>query len=420
MKTVNTLIIGAGVSGLSYANFCNEDYMIVEKEDEVGGLCRTIYQDGFVWDYAGHFFHFADKDIKDFFDTHINMEDLVTCKKNTAIYYEGRLIDYPFQMNIHQLPKSEFIECLYDLFHRNEKAKYNDFEEMLYGKFGKGITEKFLKPYNEKLYACDLSDLDTDAMGRFFPYADPMKIIDNMKKESVETYNNTFEYPKRGAKLFIDVLMKNIHIDKLMMNSMVRAIDPLSKVVNVNGNDIKYTKLVNTIPFNKFVKCLPDEYSGMIRHGLSANKVLVFNMGFDKQALDTNIHWMYFPDKKINFYRVGFYSNILKGNKMSIYVEIGYRESQSIDINEELNKTLVNLKKCGIISNHHLVSYNHVIMDPAYVHITHETQKEIATLKQELAKNDIFTIGRYGNWTYCSIEDCVKQAKGLINMSERI
>ena len=40
------------------------------------------------------------------------------------------------------------------------------------GKFGKSITEMFLKPYNEKLYACDLTKLDKDAMGRFFPYAD--------------------------------------------------------------------------------------------------------------------------------------------------------------------------------------------------------------------------------------------------------
>lgn len=39
---------------------------------------------------------------------------------------------------------------------------------MLYEKFGKNISEKFLVPYNEKLYACDLNMLDSDAMGRFF------------------------------------------------------------------------------------------------------------------------------------------------------------------------------------------------------------------------------------------------------------
>lgn len=53
------LIIGAGVSGLSYANFCgHEDYLIVDKDAEIGGYCKTIKKNGFVWDYSGHFFSF--------------------------------------------------------------------------------------------------------------------------------------------------------------------------------------------------------------------------------------------------------------------------------------------------------------------------------------------------------------------------
>ena len=78
-------------------------------------------------------------------------------------------MDYPFQTNIHQLEKEEFIDCLYDLFHKEEKEDYDSiFGYALWGKFGKSIVEKFLKPYNEKLYAVDLKTLDKDAMGRIF------------------------------------------------------------------------------------------------------------------------------------------------------------------------------------------------------------------------------------------------------------
>ena len=46
------LIIGGGISGLSYAMFMNNtDYIIVEKHKEIGGYCRTIKNSGFVWDY---------------------------------------------------------------------------------------------------------------------------------------------------------------------------------------------------------------------------------------------------------------------------------------------------------------------------------------------------------------------------------
>ena len=104
-------------------------------------------------------------------------EEIVSQVKNTKIYYKGEYIDYPFQTNIHQLEKKECIDCLYDLFNKKEKSNYDSFLDMLYGKFGKSIVEKFLKPYNEKLYACDLNKLDKDAMGRFFPYANINQII---------------------------------------------------------------------------------------------------------------------------------------------------------------------------------------------------------------------------------------------------
>ena len=68
MKKVKHLIIGSGITGLSYANnIKDQDYLIIEKENEIGGYCRTIYQNGFVWDYAGHFFHFKSKELQEKF-----------------------------------------------------------------------------------------------------------------------------------------------------------------------------------------------------------------------------------------------------------------------------------------------------------------------------------------------------------------
>ena len=60
------LIVGAGITGLSYAAATSNDYLVIEKEPEIGGYCRTILQDGFIWDYSGHFFHFRNKDIERF------------------------------------------------------------------------------------------------------------------------------------------------------------------------------------------------------------------------------------------------------------------------------------------------------------------------------------------------------------------
>ena len=417
MKSVDILIIGAGISGLTFAAHCKKDYLIVEKENSVGGLCRTFYQDGFVWDFAGHFFHFATPEVKKMFEAKVSPTDMVKCVKNTNINYYNTMVTYPFQMNIHELPKQEFIDCLYDLFNKEEKNEYCSFKDMLYGKFGKSITEKFLKPYNEKLYACDLNELDTDAMGRFFPYANPKQIIDNMKIDSVQTYNGTFDYPKMGAQFFIDIIAGLVDSNKIMLNSSINSIDVKKKVAIVKDEEISYKILINTMPLNHFVKLINVDYKEQVVGALSCNKVLVINLGFDKRAVNTQTHWTYFPDKNINFYRVGYYSNIIVSDRLSMYIEIGYKENEKINFEEELQFTLENLRKCGIITDHKLISYNMLVINPGYVHITRKSSVAVNNLKKELVKDDIYTIGRYGKWTYCSIEDCMVDA---INLSQLI
>lgn len=60
MEQVQYLIVGAGISGLSLArSLKGKSYLVVEKEPTAGGLCRTHYKNGYVWDFAGHFFHFS-------------------------------------------------------------------------------------------------------------------------------------------------------------------------------------------------------------------------------------------------------------------------------------------------------------------------------------------------------------------------
>ncbi len=418
MRKIKNLIIGAGISGLTYANY-SDDYLIVEKESEVGGYCRTIRQDGFVWDYAGHFFHFNSNEFKKKFLEELSAKDIIWNKKCTKIYYNNSFIDFPFQMNIHQLNKDEFIDCLYDLFNKKEKDKYDSFLDMLYGKFGKSIVEKFLKPYNEKLYATDLTKLDVDAMGRFFPYADKISIINNMKSDSnnVSSYNSSFLYPVNGAGCFIDILFKKLDKTKVLLNTSLELIDIKNKKAKLsNGDIIQYEYLINTIPLNKFLTYI--DKKSILLDELSYNKVLVFNLGFDKNTkLCKKEHWIYVPGNDINFYRCGFYSNILKSDRLSMYIEIGYSKDAIIDnneINKQLKLTLKGLKDIGILDdNIKLISYVPIIMDPAYVHINSITNKKITELKNSLLKDGIYTIGRYGAWIYNSMEDSMLKAKEL-------
>lgn len=418
---IKYLIIGAGISGLTFANYIKDDnYAILEKESEVGGYCRTIKRGDFIWDYAGHFFHFKTDEFKKIFIDNVNPEDIIYKDKCTKILYKNSLIDYPFQTNIHELEKEEFIDCLYDLFNKEEKDNYDNFLDMLYGKFGKSIVEKFLKPYNEKLYACDLKKLDKEAMGRFFPYADLKQIINNMKNNKDSSYNNTFLYPKNGAGSFINILYNKLDKNKVLLDTTITSIDLKNKIVTTNAGDkYKFEYLINTAPLNHFLELFGDEEFERLKDELSYNKVLVFNLGFNKKSKFTKEHWMYIPDKKCNYYRIGFYDNILDSEKLSMYIEIGYDKNADINVKEQLRLTLENLKKQNIIDDTmKLEEYMSIIMDPAYVHINGITYEKILKLKQYLSQTNIYTIGRYGGWTYCSMEDCMIEAKNLCEIFE--
>lgn len=415
MTQVKYLIIGAGISGLTAANYLKKDYLLIEKENEPGGYCRTIHRGDYVWDYAGHFFHFKTDEFRRLFHENIPEQDIISQTKRTKILYKGQLVDYPFQTNIHQLEKQEFIDCLYDLFQRKEKTEYSDFLDMLYGKFGKSIVEKFLKPYNEKLYACDLHQLDKDAMGRFFPYADIPQIIANMKREQDSSYNSTFLYPRNGAGSFLDVLYRRLDSTKVRLGCTLTRVDAERKLAYTDGGEeISFEYLINTAPLNQFLAMLGTDAALELNGRLSYNKVLVFNLGFSKKSAFKE-HWIYVPDKDVNYYRIGFYDNILSTDKLSMYVEIGYPKDAAVDTEQQLALTLENLKRCGIVTeDNSLIASSTILMDPAYVHIRRDTEAAITEMKQSLATSGIHTIGRYGGWTYCSMEDCMLEAKELV------
>jgi len=285
---------------------------------------------------------------------------------------------------------------------------------MLYVKFGKSIAEKFLIPYNEKLYACNLNTLDKNAMGRFFPYADKEDIIRNFRSANNNSYNGSFVYPQGGAIEYVNSVLTHVDKNKIRFLSDVKSIS-LGKheVVLVDGEVIKYDKLISTMPFPQLLDKTGIEYDKSI---YTWNQVLCFNLGFDKKGVDTINHWLYFPEKKYCFYRVGFYDNILGQDKMSLYIELGFSKDDVINPNEWIGPVIRDLEEAGIkAKDQTLIDYESIIMDPAYVHINNRSIADVNEKKAKLSKYDVYSIGRYGSWCYCSIEDNIKEAQELAN-----
>jgi len=413
MDQTKYLIVGAGVSGLSFANFVgSDDYLILESDTEIGGFCKTVVQDGFVWDYSGHFFHFKHKDMETYLLDRMPQDEVRVIQKESAVRYRDGFVDFPFQKNIHQLPQDEFIECLYDLYFKDEGSDGSapaNFKEMLYRKFGRGISEKFLIPYNEKLYATDLTRLDTDAMGRFFPYADVADIIRNFRQTNNTSYNSTFTYPRGGAIQYVRALKHEVPDHKISFQEGLVSVDLDRRVATTTKRQIRFEKLISSTPFPRLMKMtgLPHNPAD-----LTWNKVLVFNLGFDRKGWE-KLHWVYFPERKYCFYRIGFYDNIFNTDRMSLYVELGYPADATVDVQGARTQVLADLTTAGVIQGHQLVSEHNIVLDPAYVHITQQSMAQVQQARAALAEHGVYSIGRYGAWTYCSIEDNMIEARTL-------
>lgn len=426
MDSTKTLIVGAGITGLSTAAALgeagDEDYLVIEADGAIGGYCKTVKRAGFTWDYSGHFFHFRHPEIEAWLRARMPEQRILTVRKRSFIAYKGALVDFPFQKNIHQLEKREFIECIHDLYFARIEAERRgtegepvpaNFREMLFARFGRAIAEKFLVPYNEKLYATDLSRLDPDAMGRFFPHANLSEVMRQLREPDNASYNSTFTYPEGGAIEFVKALQSAVITPQISLNEALQEVDPVKRIARTSKREIRFERMISSVPFNRLLCILGLDANPAV---WTSNKVLVYNLGFDRKG-PREVHWIYYPDPECVFYRIGFYDNIFATDRLSTYVEIGLPAEMRVDrtfIDQTRERVLKDMRRHGITQDHELVAEHHVVMDPAYVHLTKQSIAEKARLCSTLNAQGIHSIGRYGAWTYCSIEDNIVEARKLV------
>ena len=141
----------------------------------------------------------------------------------------------------------------------------------------------------------------------------------------------------------------------------------------------------------------------------------MFNLGFDRKG-PSGVHWIYYPQRDLSFYRVGFYDNIFNTDRMSMYVEIGrpkdWRPAEG-EVDALREQVLDDLVRAGVVDGHELVASHSVLLDPAYVHITEASIADAQAKRDALAEEGVHSIGRYGRWTYSSIEDNIVEAREL-------
>jgi UDP-galactopyranose mutase len=105
-----TIVIGAGPTGLSAA-FHFPDALLLEQNDSVGGWCRSIVQDGFTFDFAGHIMFSNDPYVHEMY-TRLLGDNVHWQEREAWIYSHDVYTRYPFQGALYGLPPEVIKECI--------------------------------------------------------------------------------------------------------------------------------------------------------------------------------------------------------------------------------------------------------------------------------------------------------------------
>jgi protoporphyrinogen oxidase len=331
---------------------------------------------------------------------------VATITKRARVRACGVEVDFPFQRSLHQLPAADRAACLEGLRLASTTPVIGSFKQRMRAQLGEAICTRFIEPYNEKLYACDLDELDAGAMGRFLPHTTYQEVMDQSK--AAANYNDVFRYPRGGAGAYIDNLLKRLPSGTVRCGIAATMVDVMARVVTTPTGRIQANHIVSTVPLPQLMAI-----SGRPSHAHRASRVAVFNLGFARKGRD-DVHWLYFADQALPFYRVGYYDNIHGDDRMALYVEVGVPRDADHDWDALFGKVKNGLQREGLWTDDNtLLSRHQVMLDPAYVLMTRSSQQHADDERTWLRGHNVTSIGRYGRWTYCSIEDNVIEARAL-------
>lgn len=411
------VIVGGGLAGMSAAyHLGHVPHVVLEAAGEPGGLCRTREVDGFLFDYTGHLLHLRDARIERLVDELLpGAFELVG--RRAFIRSRGATLDFPFQANLHGLPLELVADCLTGFVETLGRTVPDDpatsFEEWSLAVFGRGISDAFMLPYNEKLFRRRPAEMTAD----WVSWAVPRPSLGEVVRGALGLpnrglgYNPTFRYPRRGGIGVLPAALAR-RLRHLRLAARVVGVDLERRLVTLaDGERLAWDRLVVTTPLPGFLRMARGARSDLAREAerLDWSVVACLNLGVGRAEIAGGAHWIYFPDADAPFYRVGFPTNfsdsVAPPRTSSLYVEVGLSRDERFEPERLEAEVLAALRREGILEgDDRILARDWVRIDPGYVIFDRARQEVLERVVPELEASGVHLLGRYGAWTYSYME----------------
>lgn len=315
-------IFGAGPCGLTAAWELAKQGVrvtVIEKENAVGGLCKTVRKDGFQFDLGGHRFISKDRelvdDIKSLMGGHLLVRD-----RKSVIRFKDRDFDYPINLpNI--LSQSTLLMSLkfaagyfssWSGFYKSQ-APEGSFERWADTNFGRPLNEYFFKPYTEKLWGIAASKLSDEWAGQRISLLDAKDALLKslgLTKTTPRTFAVKYLYPKRGIGEIFEFMADEIErmggeiilgAKPVKLRTSGSTITGVEFQLKTGGKSvIKADKYLSTIPLNETARLLEPEITTKLPYR-SLRFLNIMLSGIENLSDNT---WMYIPEADLIMTRI--------------------------------------------------------------------------------------------------------------------
>lgn len=341
MDSYKYLILGAGPAGLTFANLLMQNgensFLIIEKEQEAGGLCRSRKVDGFPLDIGGgHFLDVRRPQVNEFLFKFMPEDEWNLFVRNSKIQLKSTLIDHPIEANIWQLPIDEQIEYLTSIATagcNQGKEKPEKFVDWIMWKLGVKITDEYMIPYNSKIFSKNLNELGTYWLDKLpnVSFENTLRSCLEHKAYGEQPGHAKFYYPKKYGYGELWKRMAERIDNRIVYNTQVNGIDFNSNIIfTESGDKLKGKKIVTTIPWEQFefLNNMPMRLQNKIRDLKHSSVYIKY---FD-QKMESDAHWIYYPDKKLDYHRILVRHNFCPNSK-GYWTETNAERFNSNDLN---------------------------------------------------------------------------------------
>jgi len=403
------VIIGAGISGLSAAHHLPAEYVILEKENVIGGL-STQYtprdSGGHRFDFGGHYFHFQDKgEIKEYIEKYGRFKEFL---RKSAVFMLDRYIPFPLQYHLSFLPAPLKKAALGEILSRGEHKSTN-LREYLEHNFGNTLFSLFFDPFLSKYYGTNLTELAADMDKGSISVPDEKTAAAGYRGERFAKtgYNPVFYYPENSLADFIENYAAAVQKERrIKLNEEVVAIDIDKKEVKTANNTYKYERLINTMPLKHLLSAIKQGDRFPCPEKLRHISTLVCNIVLKRRR--KWLHWVYLPENQFPFYRAGYYP--YRGRTVT-YLEKTITVEKPPDKDNLVEEIFFTLKKLKFIdAREEILYFDARVIPVSYILFDREWRNVVPAALKNLRKYGIYSTGRYGAWNYTSMSDDIKAA----------